>query len=444
MAGKRQTKKPDHAIELAAKLLDSLQAKKVHGDYPISLRRLAETADPGASSDVLHAAVGKPLFTKAAFLVKPPDKKGFTIQQAMDSPVGLWDDAKMVACHASTLAFVQAVLPSGPPTEWKKWVNRGGKGAFKKSFANVIDEQSPNALLKVLRTLRHLGDAGYPLTLRALAEATNRMPLADAANAMTKSTFLNAVLFAAKLPKTITVATAKKFADAPLALREDIDRLAGSSLLLEYGIRTCRKTRDCAFHIEEIANKVLGTAKNCSEADLRNRFVQVTVEKLASGSTPRTIGWINKKSKSLLFLTEDLQPKFLQASHANEADRKRQTAEAPVNTTTVGLGVSAVPPASASTATTAVDDHFVPRFDEAFRRLDHDRGSNNFVWLTDLRRALTEYSREQFDAGLRRLREIRRYKLNAGEGHFGVSDEQKQSSICEAGTIYLSVSRIES
>jgi hypothetical protein len=434
MAIKKAAKTPDPAAELATKLVAALQAKKSQGEYPLALRRLAETADPAASPDVLQTAVGKSTFTKVAFLVKPPDKKkGLAVQQVMESPVGLWEDAELVARHPSTLAFVRAALSAGSIADCKKWVNGNKKGAFKKPFGEFLDAQfGPEAvagrLLGVLRTQKRLGHAAYPLTLRRLAELTDRTPEVDVAAAVTKPTFSDAAVIAAPVPSKSKKANFAPQMNANVALREDVDLLAGSAEFLETTLGNCRSQTDRAFTIDEIIKAALGKW----DKRLAKRFAELTQEKVASGRMPPTVGWISKKGKPLLFLLEDLSSRTVEADHVPEADRKRPTAEPPA------------PPVDASAAATVVDDRFAGRFEDAFRRLDRERGSNNFVWLTDLRRALAEYTHAQFDAGLRRLRDTRRFMLNAGEGHFGVSDEQEQSSVYEAGTIYLSVSRIES
>jgi hypothetical protein len=444
MAAKTSVKRRDPAAELAETLVESLRAKKLRGDYPVSLRQLVEAVAPPADPAFLAAAVGKSHFTKAAFLVKSPDKKkGVTIQHVMESPVGLWEDAKLVAAHPFTLAFVRSANPDGTPAKLKKWVNGAGKGAFKKPFSEALDEQAPRALLKVLENLRALGEPSYPVTLRRLAELTDRMPLPDAANAVAKTIFLKAVVFAAKLPTKVSAATATKLVDTPLALRDDIKRLAGSATLLEYGLRKCKTATDCGFHIEEIAIKVFGTVKGSSEPELRSQFVQLSEKNIVSGSTPRTIGWVTKKSKPLLFLMEDLQPAGVRASHAIEADRKRPASEAPAEAATARPRNSTAPLAIATASPITVDDRFEGRFDSEFSRLDRVRGSFNFVPLLDLRRALPEFPREQFDRGLKLLRQARRYRINVGEGRSGVTPEQQEAAIIEDGTIHSSVSRVK-
>jgi hypothetical protein len=87
-------------------------------------------------------------------------------------------------------------------------------------------------------------------------------------------------------------------------------------------------------------------------------------------------------------------------------------------------------------------ESFAARFDEEFIRLDRLHGSHNFVWLSDLRRSLSEFSREQFDGGVNKLREARRYQLNAAEGRSGTSSEQLEASIVEIGVRYIAISRL--
>ena len=583
MAVKKMAKKPDPAADLATKLVAALQAKKTHGDYPISLRRLAEAADPETSPDVLLAAVGKTPFTKAAFLVKPPDKnKGVTLPQVMESPVGLWEDATLVACHASTLAFVRSSLPQGALADWKKWVNNKEKGALKKPFGEFLDAQFgpeavaaglldalkknrdfaasgksltlqrlveiagvnasrevlkkavsgkqftehaflvkppgkdfaiehalaspvalwddaknlallpstvdfvrraypggshadwkrwvcgkprkdfrdafalvlethlPKRLLEVLRSQKLHAPAGYPLTIRQLAELGDRTPDAEAAAAVMGKTFVEAAIVAAPQVKKLSSADLKALMEARVALREDIDLLAGSPELLTRALRDSRRDKDLAFTIEELVKASLGNW----DKDLKQRFAHLAAEKLASGSAPETMGWITKNGKSLLFFREDMFPRShrigKQAGQAEVGSPRVPAAPDSAQTSGVGLATSRLNPSSASDlskagdSSKAVDEHFAAKFEDAFRRLDGEKGSYNFVSLLDLRRALSDYSREQFDRGLKLLRQARRYRINVGEGRSGVSPEQQEAAIIEDGTIHSSVSRIKS
>ena len=84
---------------------------------------------------------------------------------------------------------------------------------------------------------------------------------------------------------------------------------------------------------------------------------------------------------------------------------------------------------------------FVKHFEEAFDRLDRTEGRLNFVSLVDLRRELPEYNPAQFDAGIKELRRRRIFTLSSAEGRFGISEDQKNAAILEAGSLLLFVSR---
>jgi hypothetical protein len=83
---------------------------------------------------------------------------------------------------------------------------------------------------------------------------------------------------------------------------------------------------------------------------------------------------------------------------------------------------------------------FGQRFEEAFARLDRERGGHNLVSLVALRQALAE-DRAGFDAGLRQLRREGRYSLSAAEGRHGISPEERDAGIVEDGSLLLFASR---
>src|SRR5262249_36080842 len=102
-------------------------------------------------------------------------------------------------------------------------------------------------------------------------------------------------------------------------------------------------------------------------------------------------------------------------------------------------GATAAPaPAPQPIAPAPID--FAAAFEEAFARLDRERGSNNFVSLVDLRRDLP-VDRDTFDGELRRLREAGRFTLSAAEGRHGLSPEEQDAAIREEGTLLLFVAR---
>ena len=94
--------------------------------------------------------------------------------------------------------------------------------------------------------------------------------------------------------------------------------------------------------------------------------------------------------------------------------------------------------ADAPRSPTPVD--FAALFDEAFDRLDRQKGSHNLVSLLDLRPAVAA-GRTAFDAGLHQLRRAGRYTLSTAEGRHGVSPEERAAGLVEEGALLLFVSK---
>jgi hypothetical protein len=85
---------------------------------------------------------------------------------------------------------------------------------------------------------------------------------------------------------------------------------------------------------------------------------------------------------------------------------------------------------------------FVQAFRAAFDILDRRNGSTNFVKLADLRDALSEFSREEFDAGLRKLRMEGVFSLDSHEGlHGSLSHDDRDAGVREAGSLLVYASR---
>lgn len=80
---------------------------------------------------------------------------------------------------------------------------------------------------------------------------------------------------------------------------------------------------------------------------------------------------------------------------------------------------------------------FAAEFEAAFDRLDRAKGGWNQVELADLRDALAQYSRTEFDAGFKKLRFAQRYVMQPFEGrHERISERMHAASIREGGEVY--------
>ena len=101
---------------------------------------------------------------------------------------------------------------------------------------------------------------------------------------------------------------------------------------------------------------------------------------------PENVAWVLTKGRPYFFLTENLRSGAARPSRGPSADGpdapNRDDDETPV-------------------APSRQAQDFSNAFRAAFEILDRRNGSTNFVKLADLRRALAEFSREDFDAGLR-------------------------------------------
>src|SRR5262249_9162696 len=134
---------------------------------------------------------------------------------------------------------------------------------------------------------------------------------------------------------------------------------------------------------------------------LQPAFSHAVHERLASHSLPATVGMLRIKKKDHLFLLRDVNTAAPLPAEAKAAP-------------------AAPPPAKPAAEEPSAA--FAAACDEAYARLDRERGGSDFVSLVDLRRALP-YDRATFDRELRVLRREGRYTLSTAEGRHGLTPE---------------------
>ncbi len=283
------------------------------------------------------------------------------------------------------------------------------------------DQLLARRMVAVLETQRRLGGEAYPPTLRGLADlcefkgsetvirkAATTAPMAD------RTTVL------AKRGKTL-------IPDAPVVFREDVEGDLTTALpgLLRFALspvmsKTKKGIREtAAFTPIELAKRVI--------PELKQRLEQAVKEGVARMSLPRGVGWISK-GEPLLFLVENVKP----AGSWPAAQTDGHGPSTHRHTALVGP-TSGEPDAS---------PEFVEAFRSAFEALDHRNGSTNFVKLSDLRQALSDFSREEFDAGLRRLRMEGVFSLDSHEGlHGSLTNDEREAAVREAGSLLVYASR---
>ncbi|QDV23360.1 hypothetical protein [Aureliella helgolandensis] len=275
-------------------------------------------------------------------------------------------------------------------------------------------------LLQRLQSLRHSKEAHYPLPLAQLAsqvDATAR-----------PSEVLKAARSRSFMSKTISVQSSVP--DSPIALVEDLAMLAKSEHTLSYVLEVCSRKKTKAHTVAELVKTVTTRA----HGELQRQFRASVEERMKSGTLPKQIGFIAMRGgRFRLFRLEDLEPKIWR-----DAIRKTW------NVQTHGPVVIEAAQPEEQPKSGLARLHFHSVFESAFTQLDQAQGGYNFVSLDNLRTALSAYSREEFDAELRKLRLARRYRLSGAENRSDVSCQQREAGIVEAGSLLLYAQRISS
>jgi hypothetical protein len=260
-------------------------------------------------------------------------------------------------------------------------------------------------LIQRLERQRKLSPSSYPLSVRRLLELANR----DASAALIQKAIAKRAF-----QRRVVVARAKD-QDAPIALTADLESLAGSSLLLEFMLRSLRTPSNQAFSPAQLKAKTSRKLQASFQAALRRQ--------IGDGTLPPTVGWLMIHRTKKLFLLADLHT----GRQESGVTALRPSVEPSIRGEGALTGEPSVRP-------------FAQAFDQAFAELDRRAGAHNFVSLLDLRAALS-VSREVFDRELQELRIAGRYGLSAAEGRHGLSPEEIAAAITEDGTLLLYVSR---
>ena len=302
----------------------------------------------------------------------------------------------------------------------EKLPNAHSKAGRQPPKGDIVKELAAR-LVTALKNVQERPADRYPINLRTLATSAGSVDSPHLLAAVRTTAFTSAVV----CPKPPRGKFPLKLAlDLPVAFWDDLDSLVADPSLVSEAIRLRRSKQVHAFSVAELKNWLSGARDGL----LQKRFDNALKQQIASGSLPENIGWIQIRSPKL-FLLDDLKP-------ARVLARLRGTAKAEdIPPSSPAPAELILPPAAA---------RFADRFEIEFSRLDRQTGSFNLVPLLELRRALAEFPRDEFDRGLKQLRQSRRYRMNVAEGRAGVSPEQQQAAIIEDGTIHSSVSRVKS
>jgi hypothetical protein len=406
---------------LSEKLLRALQARRSQPDYPPTVAQLASTADPAAKPGPLRQALTHQPFAGAAVVAVP---------RKADSPVVLADDSDALAESDRLLRYVleAATTPNAPlatPARLLDALEPRLHLTFRAALERRLDHDRMPAgieilagsegpdlmlagrlsaagdvalkLLHGLETCRREGD--YPLLLSRLLRRVAPEADPDLVRGALKDRLLKPHLLLA----------VPGHPDSPAALSEDAARLLDWSSFIPAVLGVVRTAENQAVPVKDLKSKV--------SKPLKVAFAEGLDRHVSAGHFPPEVGLLRIKRTPYLFLLRDLPA--APPSPPTSRDQAPLAPAAPAEST---------------------DADFACRFEEAFARLDRERGGHNLVSLVPLRQALG-LGRAAFDAGIEQLRRAGRYSLSAAEAREGISPEEQAAGLREQGALLLFVSR---
>lgn len=310
-------------------------------------------------------------------------------------------------------------------------------GQIRKPNQKVVEAELADRMLRVLESQRLLGGDAYPPTLGRLAELSG----AKASDPLViqiprREPFRSRALVAWSKDR-------KPDRDSPafLAGSEDLNEIVeeiAPALLLAL-LKRPRRSKTRAFTAARLKDQVTSR--------LKKPFKDAIDRGIEERSLPEEIGWIRAERSTLLFLISSVE------SSAGSISIEANGQADPTSTSHVGQPLTGKTPPAPQPAweTAPIPDSVAPEpdahdfasvFREAFDRLDRQNGSTNFVRLLDLRQALSEFDRDRFDEGLRRLRLNDEFTLDSHEvRHRPLTEQEREAGIQEAGTLLVYVSR---
>ncbi len=420
----------DPAASLAKSIVESLERRRNEkAGYPASLREVAQDVAAGISETDLRAALAKAPLKSRCVLAIDGDLDSLAILNDKEDIERLAGDERLLQILCERLCSPQqpiisvkemaaaGVLAKKLATPFKlHWEERLKSGTLP-SFVNAV--QVPGKTAKA--TVQKLHDVRFPLPWLTLSD--------DLVQAFKHSPGSQGVIFEwsdliARIPgaaheKYTALARASEpfqsqvisvFAKEPkgwLLLSENVDHGARDPRIMDRIFQSALKAGDTAVEVAAL-KKQKHLSPQLSPAFSRS------VDEI-SVSCPPGFGVLRFAKKTLLFRLRDV----------TNCPPHRGPLTAPPHESVV---VTSSPiPAGGTT--------FAESFDHTFTGLDAHDGGYNFVKLLDLRLALPQYGRADFDAGLHTLRLARRYSLMPSEGNgITLSQQEHDAGIQEFGT----------
>ncbi len=420
----------DPAASLAKAIAESLERRRSEqGGYPASLREVASDVAAGIHETDLRAALAKAPLKTRCILAIDGDLDSLAILNDKEDIERLVGDERLLRLLCERLCSPQqpmisvkemaaaGVLAKKLVTPFKShWAGRLKSGTLP-SFVNAA--KAPGKTAKA--TEQKLHDLRFPLPWLTLSTDLVRAlkPSAGSLGVITEwSTLLAQVPGAA--PETYTalarasepfqsqvIPVFAKESNGWLVLSENAERGVRDPRILDRIFQSLLKAGDDAVELGVLKKQKL-LSPRLSPAFSRH------VDEI-SVNCPAGFGVLHFAKRDLLFRLRDVT-----GCSRGMGDHPAVPHEPEV--------VRPIPTPSDGTT-------FADAFDHAFARLDASDGGYNFVKLLQLRQALPQYGRAEFDSGLHTLRLARRYSLMPSEGNgISLSDQEHDAGIQEAGS----------
>jgi hypothetical protein len=304
-------------------------------------------------------------------------------------------------------------------------VGGSGKGRHRP----VLSDEVLGRLRDELRSQRDRGAEPYPIRVTRLFELAG-VPADDAALRE---------LVNPRSGKWLRV-TAKQrrpdnghYSEALAFLADDVDRIVEGPSLVQHALRRLRSDKTHAFTLAQLTDAL--------PTFLQTRFRAAVKRRADAGELWSEVASALYRG-NLLFLPLE-RPAAAAAPTPDPDASPRGGGDG--HSRGGGDGHSSDdngrPPGSNGSGEPAPAE-FAGVFEREFERLDRASGGNNYVLLHDLRQALSDYERSEFDEQLRELRQARRYTLDSSDGRqVRLSHEQLDAGIREGSSLLVYVAR---
>ncbi|MGE0755887.1 MAG: hypothetical protein AB7F89_01195 [Pirellulaceae bacterium] len=431
---RRVSKESERRAQLE-QLQELLSANRTAGEAPLTVEQLAARAGLPAA-EILRLVTARAQATRFVTIGKQPES---LVVRAEDLEWLLQSDV-LLERSASAVRQLRERKGQKVRSDLKRLVADSGlKKAWQPVFSAAVARRAEQGNLPaVVASLLLPSPAELAATFSALLNAHPETPLAsrqlcELAGCEPTSPLTRLAWKHPTWVDQVVVCHSVEGPEPAFLLRRHL----GSAIarLMTWSVqRLCNRSTAAADRGNGKARTFLFSARELAGAIIKAKADQALVASRMEECADRTqlpsdLAWLYDKGVRRYFRRTDIRPECAEAAERPQEGNVVATA-------------CAVPGALTTPASPQVPDpgHFARDFERAFRDIDGSTGGRNFVRLHSLRRAVPQYSREAFDAGLRQLRLADEYSLETSHGGGArLTDEEREAGIQEGSSLFVYV-----